>query len=295
MLTHGDLETRSALDLTKVGAHRYAEDPSTEIIVASCGDEAGPDRFVAHNASFERVMLNAYGAGIQPEDMDCTLARAAVLSLPQSLDGAAMALDTEVRKDEVGRRLMLRMCKAGYEPKPGEWDRLRSYCDTDRETETAIGKLLPPLSPSERATWVLDQKINDRGFAIDTPRVAAAQAAVEEAKRLADRRMWEITEGAVEKCSQAARIVTWLNGRGIPAESIAEGETDELLVKTDLFLTTKPPELFPCAPPPPAPSNSPPCSIVYAGTDEFGEPWPITGQFQDGGLGGWSNPRTSSE
>lgn len=32
---HIDLETRSAVDLKKVGAHRYAEDESTSIILGS--------------------------------------------------------------------------------------------------------------------------------------------------------------------------------------------------------------------------------------------------------------------
>jgi DNA polymerase len=78
--------------------------------------------------------------------------------------------------------------------------------------------------------------INDRGFAIDVPLVEAAHAAVEEARRRADRKVWELTGGAVDKITQAARIMAWLESRGIPCvSSIAEGEMDELHVKADLF------------------------------------------------------------
>ena len=34
MILHRDYETRSACDLRKCGAHRYAEDPTTDVIVA---------------------------------------------------------------------------------------------------------------------------------------------------------------------------------------------------------------------------------------------------------------------
>jgi hypothetical protein len=39
---HRDFETRSRVDLRKVGAHRYAADPSTEILCAAYAVDAGP-------------------------------------------------------------------------------------------------------------------------------------------------------------------------------------------------------------------------------------------------------------
>ena len=233
MTTHVDLETRSALDLKKCGVHRYAEDPSTEIILAAGQGSGLP--LMSHNAQFERVMLNANGGSVRPEDQVCTMARAAALSLPMSLDKCCEALAAPVQKDQAGYRLMLKMCKAGYQPRPGELERLQAYCDQDVEAEMALDKLLPPLSASEQRLWVLDQKINDRGFAIDVPLVEAAHAAVLEAKKRADRKMWELTGGEVSKCTETARIVRWLRGRGIPCDSIAEGEVDELLIKASLF------------------------------------------------------------
>jgi DNA polymerase bacteriophage-type len=230
---HVDLETRSGLDLKKVGAYRYAEDSSTEILLAHARGCGLP--VLAHNAGFERTLLNSYGAGLRPEDQACTLARANALNLPANLEDLGKALGAAIQKDKDGHRLMLKMCKASYSPKPGEMARLQAYCDQDVLSEAAIDAMLPALSDFERKVWVLDQHINDRGFAVDVPVIERALLAVHEATRRADRKMWELTAGAVETCSQAARIVTWLRSRGLAATSIAEGEHDELMLRCEVF------------------------------------------------------------
>ena len=253
---HIDFETRSAVDLKKAGVYKYAEHPSTTVLCLSFRVDDGlvqrqdqacgylwpwlesSSRIVAHNAAFERTIWNACtstAVRLMPEDQDCTLARANALNLPASLEGVAEALKASIQKDKVGHALMLKMCKADYIPKPVEFERLQAYCDQDVLTECAIDKLLPPLEESERRLWILDQHINDRGFFVDVPVIQRALAAVQEAQRRADRRMWDLTDGKVEKASQAARIVAWLNARGIPAESIAESEHDDLIVKCDVF------------------------------------------------------------
>lgn len=271
---HLDFETRSAVDLKTAGTYRYAEDPSTTILCASYRVDDGAierwrpqhadERWVAdvvlletfrealassvpiraHNAGFERAIWNWVMARhrepydtprLTPEQMDCTLARANALNLPASLEGVGAALRSPVQKDKEGHALMLRMCKADYHPKPGEQERLEAYCDQDVATECAIDNILPPLSPSERRLWILDQHINDRGFYVDRVKIARALAAAQEAQRLADRRMFDLTGGAVGRCTQTKRIVAWLNERGIPCESVKEADHDELIVKCDLF------------------------------------------------------------
>lgn len=244
---HQDFETRSAVDLKRSGVYRYAEDSSTVILCHSYRVDDGPVHrgimgypsatWKAHNAAFERVIGNAKIAdwNMTPEMQDCTLARANALNLPASLDGIAAALEAPMQKDKAGHALMLKMCKAGYKPKPGEMERLQAYCDQDVLTECSVDAILPPLSPEERALWILDQKINDRGFAVDMVLVERAQRAVDAAKRQADKAMREITGGAVEKCSQTKRFVQWINDQGVPCESVAVGEHDEIIVRSDLF------------------------------------------------------------
>jgi DNA polymerase len=262
---HGDFESRSAADLPKVGAHRYSEDPTTEIICFSyqpegeavrraerwgafCRDvderlRAGA-RFVCHNATFERAMWNEkadHELRITPEMQDCTLARAAACGLPASLDNLAKALRTKVQKDTEGYRLMLKMCKPKtldpltWHESPEEIERLQAYCDQDVLTESAIDKLLPPLTERERRVWELDQHINDRGVQIDVDMVSAALACAEEATKRANQRIWRLTSGAVKRVTEAAKIAAWINSQGVPCTSIAAGEHEELILGAEVL------------------------------------------------------------
>ena len=276
---HIDWETRSHADLPRVGAQRYALDLSTEIICLGwcfTGDPraypedvgvgswtlgqrfprpllewvAAKKRVVAHSAAFERWIWNIVLARTLPdpipwllvEQQDCTLARAAAVHLPQSLDGLASVLHCEEQKDLEGRALMLKYCKPRKANDDGTtlwWDdpadllRIGAYCGQDVATECAVDALVPPLSDFERRVWELDQRINDRGFAVDLPLVHKALAAVAAAKRRADDRMWEITEGAVRTVGQVQKLKDWLTARGIPTETVRDGD-EELLIAFEL-------------------------------------------------------------
>lgn len=209
---------------------------------------------------------------LQIEQQDCTMARGLALGLPASLDQLGKALRTPIQKDKDGHALMMRMCKprrmgevytthrcspcSGPACKacggsgqirtvtgavPVWWDdeerieRLQAYCDQDVETETGVDASIPQLSPEERRVWELDQRINDRGVMIDVPSVEVALAVVTEALKRADDRMWWLTDGEVKKCSEAAKIVKWLNGRGIPCESVAKGEVEEIVLMSSIM------------------------------------------------------------
>jgi DNA polymerase len=264
-----DFETRSVVDLRRSGVYPYAESPQTEIICMAWrigeGDvsvwrpgDADPQPLLdhicadgmvaAHNAGFERALWNAKTPRHWPRliirQQDCTMSRAVVLALPGSLDQLCKALKTKIQKDDVGHRLMLQMCKprsVGEDGVPVWWEapekieRLAAYCVTDVETERLVGAKLPALSASERRVWELDQTINDRGVGIDVPSVEKALSIVTEARKRADERMWWLTDGDVKKCSETAKIVSWLNGRGIPAESVAKGEIEEIVLQSRIF------------------------------------------------------------
>ena len=268
---HIDFETRSTVDLKKAGAWRYARDPGTEILCLAWRIGEGPvevwtpglpfpaalfdhvasgNRVISHNAPFEYVIWNhilapATGAPrLRIGQIDCTMSRALALALPATLEQAAMALAVRVQKDMEGRSLMMRMCKprrVSPDGKP-EWlddpisrDRLARYCVTDVEAECEVDAALPRLSPAERRAWELDQRINERGVMLDLPLVAAARAAVQEAQRRADERMWWLTDGDVKRCTETAKIVAWLNKRGLPCESVAKGEVEEIVLKAQVI------------------------------------------------------------
>jgi DNA polymerase len=138
-ILHRDFETRSALDLKKVGAYVYAMHPSTDVWCMSYSVDDGPVKLwvpgdpvpkeffdcasqpnwlaMAHNDAFESViehyiMSARYGFPIIPlEKHRCTMAMAYAMALPGSLEEAAAALGLSVQKDMAGRRLMLQMSK----------------------------------------------------------------------------------------------------------------------------------------------------------------------------------------
>jgi DNA polymerase bacteriophage-type len=137
---HRDFETRSRVDLKKVGAHRYAADPSTEILCVAFavgdgpvqlwhpGGEPFPAEFIeaaanpswraaAHNDAFEtaieqHVLHARHGWPLIPlERHRCTQAMCLALGLPAKLSAAADALELRSRKDAAGERLMHQMSK----------------------------------------------------------------------------------------------------------------------------------------------------------------------------------------
>lgn len=147
MPLHLDLETRSQLDLKRVGLYRYATHPSTEVWCACwvheyehelLGEvaeehswifgEPAPEDLIAllkdenelvycHNAAFESALLH-YVLHWQMKwpnpDLSrfrCTAAMAAAMSLPRDLERAAIAVGLPEQKDMAGRRLILQMAK----------------------------------------------------------------------------------------------------------------------------------------------------------------------------------------
>ena len=265
-----DLETRSTVDLRATGAYVYASDPSTEVTVARLTmgleepvewlpGQALPDRFlaamrdemievVAHNAQFERLMIEyilhpRHGWPLLPIDRwTCTMARGRVLALPGSLDGAAMALGLDVKKDAVGYRLMLQMCKPrSIHPVTDAvtwWDdddrmrRLSDYCAMDVKVERAVYRSTPPLPADEQAVWDLTEAMNDRGVRFDLDFVRAARAVAADTRALLDEAIFLQTSGAVARASNVVTLKAWLLWRGVdlsPPPELVRGPVAAIL------------------------------------------------------------------
>ncbi len=139
---HLDFETRSELDVRKVGASKYASHPSTEImsLAFALEDEPvellteenlsssklkgyvaranqGKIRFGAHNAGFEQaiwryLMARIHGYDpIAPKHWYCTAAKAARAALPRALGACGEELELAVQKDKEGNKAMLSLSK----------------------------------------------------------------------------------------------------------------------------------------------------------------------------------------
>jgi DNA polymerase bacteriophage-type len=256
-----DLETRSRLDLTKVGAHVYFEHPSTEIILGcwAIGDdpieawypgEPCPRRIVDHiraggeirgwHVGFERLAWNTRlgpwhnWPPIPPlAQYSDNAALAAAMALPRALEDAAVALGLEEQKDIEGHRLMLQMSRP---QKDGtflqDFDRmvrLTAYCEQDVRTSRAVRKKLRPLSALERSLWLLDQRINDRGVAIDRELVAVMDEIVSRETLRLNEILREATGGAVAKLTQTVALARWLRAQGVDCASLGKEHFDFLL------------------------------------------------------------------
>jgi len=206
---------------------------------------------VAHNAAFERLMWNSvvrvricpWWPELTTKQQDCTMARAAAIAHPQSLDMLCTVLETENRKDRAGHAIMMKQAKPRAFLPDGTivwWDDPEltnsnmAYCAKDVLTECDIDTKIPQLSPRWRQVWEFDQLINDRGVHIDRNAVSKIADLVEVAKKEADKTMRNITGRTVPKCTNVGKIIDFLNGRGITAATLKKGDQEDLIYIADL-------------------------------------------------------------
>lgn len=214
----------------------------------------------AHNAGFEAqcfVWLHKHAGWPMPrfEQFRCTAATAAAMALPRALDtkgavtGLAEALGLEARKDKEGSRL-IRLFSVPRKPRkdedpngvyfnepeefPEDFEKFKLYCDQDVVVEAAADKRMVPLSAAEQAVWQLTEKINRRGIRIDRRSAHSALRLAEKAKAALDREMKLATGGYVTACSQASRLVDWVQSQGISLESAGKAEITDLLEFDDI-------------------------------------------------------------
>lgn len=264
-----DFETRSAVDIRKVGAYKYAMDPSTEIICLAISDVPGgkpliwktqdfkagrqitglgasiPNRLVAHSAHFEYAIYNyilhkRYGwpALWEPASWDCTLSRAVVCGLPASLEKVALALGLPIKKDMEGRAALMKICKpSGFDPlgapiyneDPALYEKVYKYCGVDVETEMAADAILPELSPDERKVWELDLIMNHRGVQTDVKTAAAASRLALTLTSDLNAQLRVLTGGAVDKASRIQAIKEYLTAQGLTIGSLDKASVMALM------------------------------------------------------------------
>ena len=256
-----DIETRSRTDLTKTGVYRYVEDPDFAILMASWSTDGetvnssfGNDIIdipglwspkvtkVAHNAQFERVCFSKlYGWSpdryLPPEQYRDTQAIAAELGFPQSLAKLAKALGAE-EKDEAGTRLINLFCKPnrqggwnGPDTHPMEWLDFIAYCEQDTATLIDVDRRLEAYggwpTETERRLFMADQRINDRGIAIDTDlaRRAVRVGALNQAEQ--KERVTELS--GVDNPGSVPQMMAWARREGLGLQSMRAEEVEKAL------------------------------------------------------------------
>ena len=255
-----DFETFSVCDLKVRGLDNYAHDPSTGIhcLAYAFGEEPvelwypginpmpmsffrvlehiGADGTVmAHNVAFELAIWNQVCAPkylwptLMPEQCRCTMCMAYAMGLPGSLENAAAALGLPQRKDNLGKRIMLKACRPKedgtfwkFEDDPAMFRELFAYCQQDVEVERALHHRLLELSPREQAVWNLDYRINQRGLLVDLPAIDQAFALVVAEKARLDRDILRVTGGVVGSCTEVQLLVKWIKAQGVKIKGVAK-------------------------------------------------------------------------
>ena len=284
---HIDFETFSEADLPKVGHYRYAEDPSTEILLCSYyrdgwdseklwapfEGEPMPDDLrdifedhetiiVAWNAAFERQITRCClpQFEVPVTRWRCAMVDAMAVGFPGKLEtvGPAIGLDPDLFKQEGGRKLINKFCKARKPSKknpatrwtpstaPEDWALFKSYCRQDTRAETAVWNKLRTwrLPAVEQRLWEIDQTINDRGIQVDLELAQAAHTmGVMHRDRLIERAK-EIT--GLDNPNSTKQLVEWLNSQDdfdpeedTEVEDLRKKTVEKILGRGDLAEVTR--------------------------------------------------------
>lgn len=272
MHLHIDIETYSEAELKSVGAYKYIEDPAFEILLIAYAFDDAPVRIVdlasgddlpeelilalqdpeavkyAHNASFERNAFRGYGFDIPIEEWFCSMVKAAYCGLPLELDPLSKALELgEKGKLATGNALIRYFCKPCKPTKTNggrtrnrphhnleKWDSFKMYCAQDVVSEREVVKKLECYKvPSfEKANYVLDQKINDRGIKVDLNFASNAVSIDSIRSGQLFARMVEIT--GIENPNSPAQLKKWLTeAMGKEITTLAQAEIPALIEEAD--------------------------------------------------------------
>jgi DNA polymerase len=207
----------------------------------------------AFNANFERVCLMKYLCRVlgkevylDPSSWRCSEVQAAMLGLPLHLEGVAQVLQLEEQKMSEGKALIRYFCmpckptvanggRTRNLPSdaPEKWEQFKAYNIRDVGVELAIRKKLEkyPIPEAEHDLYILDQKINDRGFQADMNFVMQAITCDREFSVAATEKAYELT--GLENPNSVAQLKDWLVGRGVEVENLSKKNVQELVGETE--------------------------------------------------------------
>jgi len=238
-----DLETYSKTPITH-GTHAYAADAEILLVAWAVDDDSvqvhdvtltgmrmPPElteqlvktdvTVVIHNSHFDRtVMQHAWGLCLPAVRIHDTMVQALSHGLPASLNMLCevLGLPADKAKDKDGKRLINLFCKpqgvnrkiarATRDTHPAEWERFKAYAASDIVAMREVMERMPAYNTylTEAELWRLDQRINDRGVAIDMNLVHAAIRAVDRAQGDLTAQSLKMTDGQVANTTQGAAL-----------------------------------------------------------------------------------------
>jgi len=267
-----DFETASSCNLKVAGAWRYAEDPTTQVIVAGFTvDGKNPQQwvpqyngyaynrelfnltedpetiFVAHNAGFEKaiwrkIMVPVFGFPDIPNSRwRDTMAVCGYLALPLGLDGVTAALGLDAKKDKEGSKVTVALSKTNkksgnYNHAPEILQRVYNYNLSDLVAENELLNAVGYLPHAEQQVWLLDQRINERGVHLDLPLIDGMLKIAQDASVPLLAEFHKITEGACKTAKTGGispvKLTAWCRANGADIPNLTQ-ETMELYFGTE--------------------------------------------------------------
>nr|DAN12884.1 MAG TPA: DNA polymerase I [Caudoviricetes sp.] len=208
----------------------------------------------AFNASFERICLSRFlgmptGEYLDPESWRCSMIWAATMGLPLSLEGVGVVLGLEKQKLTEGKELIKYFCQPCAPTKsnggrtrnrpadaPDKWDAFKRYNIRNVETEMSIQAKLHnfPVPDSVWEEYHIDQRINDRGVALDLTLVREAIEMDGRSRSELTDAMKDITE--LENPNSVQQMKLWLADNGLETDTLGKKAVAEMI-------KTVPPEL----------------------------------------------------
>lgn len=237
-----DFETRSRLSL-EGGSFKYAQDPSTEILlIGYCWEDEekicfepsnrkerekfynyirGGCNVIAHNFLFEIPIILYQGHKYDWPDIPlssyrCTMQMAGRAGLPLALEYAGQALELEDQKLGFGRLLIQKFCVPKSDgtfnemsDDPRGREQFMEYCADDAVVSREIWRNLLEWTPSELKDVLFDLQNNVRGLPVDVDAARVILKHVNTELAQYSKRLSSITKGRITKVTQVQRIKQW--------------------------------------------------------------------------------------
>jgi len=240
-----DFETRSECDLTTAGVYNYARHPTTQILCMAFAfnndsvnvttnvsemrkiiSEAHDQQICAHNAAFERLIItHVLGIPMVIDRFYCTSAQARANCMPGSLEDVGRFMGASMRKDHKGGALVKKLCTPPFKGTDEDMQGLINYCAQDVRVMRDFSLRIQPLSEEQLKDYHVNERINDRGVRVDVGLCKAALAYSEIEVVDIQKRVTEVTKGAITSV-RSPKMREWVLARLGP-------EALKLAVKND--------------------------------------------------------------
>jgi len=266
-----DIETYSPVPIKNSGVYPYALHPEFEILLfayaydnepVDCIDLASGQKMpewllrdlsdptilkTAFNALFERICISAYfKINLPINQWECTMIKSAMLGLPMSLSKVAEVLKLDQQKSKWGGALIRYFCVPCKPTKansmrvrnmpaddPNKWEQFIKYCIQDVNTERSIGNKISffEIPATEKALYILDQEINDRGVLVDPEFVNNAIAIDFASREALVKRAIELT--GLDNPNSGAQLKAWLEAEmGEEVKDLKKASIPDMLKNT---------------------------------------------------------------